>query len=96
MKTKSKPVTKIDNMPKSNNCTGCHNVHPTLLQAQYISHDEIWGPRPGTHSLPSLSQVRKLRARESCTSIKNIQGHPYTYTVGSCLFDSAIFLLIQI
>ena len=93
IKPKPKPVTNIDNMAKSDNCTRYHNIHPTLVQAQYILHDEVWGPRSGAHSLPSLSQVNRLKAKESCTSVTNIPGPPYTYTVGSCVFDSTIFCL---
>jgi len=93
IKPKPKLVNNIDNMAKSDNCTRYHNVHPTLVQAQYILHDEVWGPRSGAHSLPSLSQVNRLRAKESCTSVTNIPCHPYTYTVGSCLFDSTMFCL---
>ena len=76
IKTKPKPVTKIDNMAKSDNCTGHHNIHPTLVQAQYILLDKVWEPRSGAHSLASLSQVNKLKAKESCTSVTNIPGHP--------------------
>ena len=93
IKTKPKPVTIIDNMTKSVNCTGHDNNYPTAVQAQYILHDEVWGPRSGAHSLPSLSQVNRLKAKESCTSVTNIPGYPYTYTVGSCLFDSTMFCL---
>ena len=80
-------------MDKSNTCTVRHNIQPAQLQAQYILHDQVWGLMAGAHSLPSLSEVNKLKAREPCKTIKNIQGYPYTYTVGSCLFDSTIFCL---
>ena len=63
IKTKSKPVTKIDNMDKSDNWTGHYNIQSTPVQAQYVLHDEVWGPRSGAHSLPSLSQVGGKRQR---------------------------------
>ena len=80
--TKSKPVTKINNMDKSNICTVRHNIKPAQLQAQESLHDKVWGIMAGAHSLPFLSEVNKLKAREPCKTITNIQGHPYTYTVG--------------
>ena len=80
-------------MDKSNTCTVRHNIQPAQLQAQYILHDQVWGLMAGDHSLTSLSEFNKLKARELCKTIKNSHGHHYTYTVGSCLFDSTIFCL---
>ena len=80
-------------MDKLDNRSGHYNIQSTPVQAQYVLHDEVWGPRSGAHSLPSLLQVNKLKAKESCTSVTNIPCHPYTYTVGSYLFDSTMFWL---
>ena len=93
IKTESKPVTQIDNLAIFDKCAGNHNIHSTLVQTKYNLCNDVLGPGPGGHSLPSLSQVNKLKAKESCTSVTNIPCHPYTYTVGSCLFDSMMFCL---
>ena len=93
IKTESKPVTQIDNLAIFDKCAGNHNIHSTLVQTKYNLCNDVWGPGPGGHSLPSLSQVKKLKEREPCTSVMRIPGHPYKYTVGSCLFDSTMFCL---
>ena len=56
---------------------------------------KIWGRDDGAHCLPYISQSNTLREGETCECVKNIQTSPYTYTVGSCLFDSAMFCLLR-
>ena len=53
------------------------------------------GRYDGVHCLPSIFQINTMREGKTCECVKNIQTSPYTYTVGSCLFDSAMFCLLR-
>ena len=95
-KRSKKQPTSSDNpnqIARSKTCTPDNNMIAPSSQPSHILCEEVWGSRVGAHSLPSLSQIARLRNRETCESVKQIQTSPYKYTVGCCLFDSAIFCL---
>ena len=53
------------------------------------------GRDDGVNCLPSIYQINTLREKKTCACVKNIRTSPYTYTVSSCLFDSAMFCLLR-
>ena len=66
-----------------------NRISPLILDSKK------WGRDDGAHCLPSISQINTLREGKICECVKNIQKFLYTYTVGSCLFDSAMFCLLR-
>ena len=66
-----------------------------LTKDHILYWTQKWGSNNGAHSLPSISQINTLRERQTCECVKNIRTSPYTYTVGSCLFDSSMFCLLR-
>ena len=72
------------------------NMIDTCSQKQSnVLCEDAWGSGNGAHSLPSPSHITTLKNGNTCELVKEIQTSPYYYTIGSCLFDSALFCLSQ-
>ena len=70
-------------------------VRPPTPISPLILNSKRRGKDDGGHSLPSIYQINTLRQRQPCECLKNIRTSPYTYTVCSYLFDSAMFCLLR-
>ena len=71
------------------------DVRDPNRRSTLILDSKKWGRDDGAHYLPSIYQINTLKEGKMCKCVKNIPTSPYTYTVGSCLFDSAIFCLLR-